>query len=232
MEFSEVLRRRRMVRQFCDRPLTSEVVDKIMASALRAPSAGLTLGWAFLALIDRADRDRLWQFAPNQVPHTPTMRDAPLIVVPMACKEAYVQRYAEPSRGGLSEEDWPAPYWFIDAGMASLSMLLTAVDEGLGAFFFWLLPSVADLGTPGTTTKHLDAFRTEFGVPPEYSPIGAIAIGYRSPDLKPQSAWHDERRKEVGTVFHYGQWGQQTRQAADPPDPDEPPKMLIIGNGR
>jgi hypothetical protein len=35
----------------------------------------------------------------------------------------------------MSESHWPVPYWDIDAGMAALLMLLTAVD-GLGACFF------------------------------------------------------------------------------------------------
>ncbi|MFI5882111.1 nitroreductase family protein [Streptomyces sp. NPDC051554] len=49
MEFSEVVRRRPMIRHYSDRSLTPEVTERILASALRAPSAGFFQGWAFLA---------------------------------------------------------------------------------------------------------------------------------------------------------------------------------------
>ena len=100
MEFSEVVRRRRMVRHYTDQPLTPEVVERVLAAALRAPSAGFSQGWAFLALTDPADRARFWPFVPTRVEKTPTMQNAPLVVVPMAHKAAYLARYAEPDKGG------------------------------------------------------------------------------------------------------------------------------------
>ena len=45
-------------------------------------------------------------------------------------------------------------------------MLLTVVDAGLGACFFGLPPG------------RIGAFRAEFGVPPQFAPIGAISVGY------------------------------------------------------
>jgi hypothetical protein len=79
MEFAEVVRRRRMVRHYSDRPLAPEVVKRVLASALPAPSAGFSQGWAFLALTDSVDRARFWPFVPTRVAQTPTMQDAPLV---------------------------------------------------------------------------------------------------------------------------------------------------------
>ena len=185
VEFSEVLRRRRMVRDYSDRPLDEQSVERILASAFRAPSAGFSQGWAFLVLSDPVDRSRLWTFVPTRVQNTPEIQKAPLIVVPMANKDAYQDR---------AEARWPAPYWFIDTGMASLLMLLSAVDEGLDACFFGIQP------------EHIEPFREEFGVPHEYSPIGAITIGYRAVDLAPQSERVGQRRKDSRSVLHRGQW--------------------------
>ena len=59
MEFQEVVRRRRMVRNYDpDRPVPPEVRERILANALRAPSAGFSQGWAFLVLESAADRYR------------------------------------------------------------------------------------------------------------------------------------------------------------------------------
>ncbi len=199
MEFSEVVRRRRMVRHYTSQPLTDEVVERILHSAVRAPSAGFSQGWSFLVLTEPADRDRFWPFVPTRVEQTPTMQDAPLVVVPLAHKDAYLQRYAEPDKGweDRAEARWPAPYWYIDTGMAALLMLLTAVDEGLGACFFGIMP------------EHLQPFRDEFGVPPAYAPIGGITVGYRAPDLPPQTDRIEERRRSVQDVVHRGHWGRR-----------------------
>ena len=197
MEFSEVVRRRRMIRHYTDEPLDPAIVERVLANALRAPSAGFSQGWAFLVLTDPVDRARFWPFVPTRVEQTPTMQDAPLVVVPLANRSAYLERYAEPDKGweDRAEARWPAPYWFIDTGMASLLMLLTAVDEGLGACFFGIMP------------ERLPLFRSEFGIPDEYAPIGAITVGHRAPDAPPQSAAVDARRRAADDVIHRGHWG-------------------------
>ena len=60
MEFQDVVRRRRMVRNFESRPVPPDIVDRILANALHAPSAGFTQGWAFLVLEGREHTERFW----------------------------------------------------------------------------------------------------------------------------------------------------------------------------
>lgn len=197
MEFSEVLRRRRMVRHYTDQPLALEVVERVLDSALRAPSAGFSQGWAFLALTDPADRERFWPYVPTRATQTPTMMDAPLVVVPLAHEAAYVQRYAQPDKAAAGVKEWPVPYWYVDTGMAALCMLLTAVDEGLGACFF------------GIQAEQRAGFTTEFGIPRGYEPVGGITVGYRHPDLPAQDqAAVEARRRSKAEVVHWGQWGR------------------------
>ena len=198
VEFSEVIRRRRMVRHYTDQPLPSEVVERILSNALRAPSAGFSQGWAFLALTEEEDRARFWARATTDSEEPSTMLNAPLVVVPMAHKMAYLERYAESDKGweDRAESRWPAPYWDIDTGMATLLMLLTAVDEGLGACFFGIEP------------EQLQPVRTEFGVPDDYAPIGALTVGYRAPEQPVEGSAGTRRRRGVADVVHRGQWGR------------------------
>jgi hypothetical protein len=59
MEFQDVVRRRRMVREYDEnRPVPRDIVDRILHNALRAPSAGFSQGWGFLVLDKPADVDR------------------------------------------------------------------------------------------------------------------------------------------------------------------------------
>ena len=199
MEFAEVVRRRRMVRDYdSDRPVPPDVRERLLEHAIRAPSAGFSQGWAFLVLESGEERDRFWTATTGG--GTPDgwltrMRRAPLLIVPMSDKSAYLERYAEPDKPwqDLDERHWPIPYWHIDTGMASLLMLLTAVDEGLAACFF------------GIQAEQHPAFHEAFGVPEDYTAIGCIAVGYagsddrRSPSLR-------RGRRSVEEVVHRGRW--------------------------
>ena len=61
MEFRDVVRRRRMVRKYDDRPVDPAVVDRMLEHATRAPSAGFSQGWAFLRLDTPEDLARFWR---------------------------------------------------------------------------------------------------------------------------------------------------------------------------
>src|SRR5262245_24093516 len=199
MEFREVVRRRRMVRNYDpDRPVPSEVRDRLLEHAVHAPSAGFSQGWGFLVVEEPADRERFWAAA---TPETDVwqqwltnMRTAPLVIVPHSNRDMYLERYAERDKGWTDRDEarWPVPYWHIDAGFASLLMLLTAVDEGLGACFFGIPP------------ERIPTYRAEFDVPDEFTPIGAIAVGYRATDHRSGSL--KRGRRPVAEVTHYGRW--------------------------
>jgi nitroreductase len=199
MEFREVVRRRRMVRRYADAPVDPQVVDRMLAHAQRAPNAGFSQGWAFLVL-DTPDDVALFWSTTGADPDVHNawldgMRTAPVVIVPLACKDAYLDRYAEPDKGwtDLSEGRWPVPYWWVDAGMAALLILQTAVDEGLGACFF------------GIQEEHLGTFRDAFGIPGDHAPVGAITVGHRLADTGP--AGSPARRDRRTNLVHRGQWG-------------------------
>jgi len=158
-----------MVRTYLDRPLDAAMVERILDTSRRAPSAGFSQGVEFLLFEGPDQVARFWT-AVSQEPGWPDegLRAAPVIVVPLGSKMAYLDRYAEEDKGWADRDEarWPAPYWLIDAAFASMIMLLGTVDEGLGALFFGLYPPT------------LSAFKAEFGVPQEWEPIGAIAIGH------------------------------------------------------
>lgn len=185
-----------MVRRYDpSRSVPPDVVDRIVRNALQAPSAGFSQGWGFLVLDTRHDVAR---FRSAVTPEQNADRwfaaevEAPLVIVPHSNKDAYLDRYAQPDKGQTdrSEDLWPAPYWDIDTGFASLLMLLTAVDADLGACFF---------GIPPARTA---AYRAEFRVPVEFTPIGAISIGYPAEPV----ASHSEKRKPIEETVHRGAW--------------------------
>jgi nitroreductase len=200
VEFGEVLRRRRMVRTFLDRPIDSEVVERLLAAGHRAPSAGFTQGYSFLVFDGREETARFWQEAfPDRSASwfSSGIRLAPLIVVPLASKDAYLDRYAQPDKGWTDRDEsrWPAPYWLVDASFAAMLILMAAVDEGLGAVFFGIFP-------PENQPRMLAAF----GVPEEWEAIGAIAIGHPDPREETGGSALRRRRKPLADIVHRGGW--------------------------
>ena len=197
LEFIEVLRRRKMVRTFQDRPVAPEVVERILQAGRRAPSAGFSQGFAFLVLEGPAQTASFWG-AVSDGSGWPQegLRRAPLIVVPLASKRAYLDRYAEPDKGWTDRDEarWPVPFWTVDTSFAAMLMLLTVVEEGLGALFFGLNPP-----------DHR-ALNAAFDVPPEYEPIGAIAIGHPAPVDPVVSSARTRPRKPLDEVVHRGRW--------------------------
>jgi nitroreductase len=198
MEFQEVVRRRRMVRSFQSRLLPPEVVERILRNAQRAPSAGFSQGWGFLVLEGPDQTRTYWDAVGPTDAESFRWQDlfnAPLLIVCLSNKTAYLERYAERDKGWTdrSEARWPAPYWDIDTGMAALLILLTAVDAGLGALFFGIPPA------------KIDTFRTTFGVPGELSPIGTVAVGYPKADDPPSPSLARGHRP-AAEVIHRGRW--------------------------
>jgi nitroreductase len=199
MEFGEVVRRRRMVRSYGPEPVDPAALERMLAHAVRAPSAGFSQGWAFLVLDTPADVHRFWAATMTDPDASNDwldgMRSAPALIVPMSNKDTYLDRYAERDKGWTDRDEsrWPVPFWHMDAAMASLLVLLTAVDEGLGACFF------------GIPSQSLARFRAEFGVPEEFLPVGAITVGHPAPGGAPGSPTRRARRP-LEEVVHRGHW--------------------------
>jgi nitroreductase len=188
MDFQDVVRRRRMVRQFTADPVPRHSLDRILANAVRGPSAGFCQGQAFLVLTGD-DLPRFWAYAGEAT--RPSVHAAPLIIVPLSCKRIYIDEYVQRDPSWADESRIPMPFWHLDTAMAALLILLTAVDEGLGALFF------------GIMAHETRALRTEFGIPDDHEPIGAIAIGH---DAETERTSRASRRRPLAEMIHYGQW--------------------------
>jgi len=192
-----------MVRRYTDEPVDPALVDRALANATRAPSAGFSQGWGFLVL-DTPDAVRRYWAATADLDREPDgwlrgMMTAPVVILPCSSKAAYLDRYAEPDKGWTDRDEarWPMPFWHLDAAMASLLVLQTAVDAGLGGCFFGLPP-------------HADgAVRRAFAIPDDHDPIGVITLGHPA-DGGAKGSPARRRRRPLEEVVHRGSWGDTT----------------------
>jgi nitroreductase len=190
MEFQDVVNRRRMVRKFTGEPVPAESLERMLRNAVRGPSAGFSQGQAFLVL-DGDSLPRFWAAIGEE--EGASERAAPLVIVPLSSKRIYLDRYARPDKGWTDRDEarWPVPFWHIDTGMATLLILQTAVDEGLGALYFGIVPEA------------VEPFKAAFGIPADHEPIGAVAIGY---DAETQRRDLRSRRRPLEEMVHRQRW--------------------------
>ena len=68
MEFTEVIKRRKMVRAFTGEPLAPGTADRLLKAAERAPSAGFSQGYSFLVLEGAGQCAPLWKILADARP--------------------------------------------------------------------------------------------------------------------------------------------------------------------
>lgn len=202
MELHEAIRRRAMVRSFSTEPVDEGVLGQIIRAALRAPTAGNTRGTAWVVLEGleqtaayfNATTDEAWR--KDHAAWNAGLRRAPVVLLAYTSPEAYVARYGETDKGtsGLGEgaEAWPVPYWYGDAAFSTMTVLLAAVDAGLGCCV-------------------LGAFRGEdelagrLGVPDAWRLFCAVVLGF--PDGQGHRSASLERPGPDETErVHRGRW--------------------------
>src|SRR5262245_595748 len=175
MEFKDTVRKRRMVRNFADKPVDPQIVDRIVELTRHAPSAGFTQGQSFIVVtqpnLKKAIANTCDEAEYVKSGFAPFISKAPVLLIPCTSEATYHRRYQEADKVNEdgSEIVWPVPYWFMDIGCAVMLALLAAIDEGLVAAF--------------AGSKDLDLLRSLLKMSAEITPVGVIALGYRAPDL-------------------------------------------------
>jgi len=195
-----VVRKRRMVRSFTDEPVAPEVVERILDTARRGPSAGYSQGVEFVVVTDAAVRRAV---APDdemlaRSGHPNFVAQAPVHVVVCTSPEIYRARYREPDKmravADRSVEDlWEVPYWHTDAGAALMLMLLAAVDEDVAAAF---------VGCDAGQLRQL------LGIPDDYIPVGIVLLGHAAADARRYGdvSADPRKRRPLTNVVHHGRW--------------------------
>jgi nitroreductase len=114
METWDAIRARRNVRQFADRPIPGEDLERILEAGRRAPSSANQQRWDFVLVTDRA---RLAELA--------TVWRGARHVAGSAATIALVAPQARDARTRESIQ--------YDLGQATMAMLLAAADRGIGS---------------------------------------------------------------------------------------------------
>jgi nitroreductase len=180
MDFSELLVKRRSVRDYEEREVPLELISEIISDAVKAPNAGNMQLWRFV-IVNKKE----W-----------------LKKISDSCKQAILKDISENPNSGFKGYEatikneqynvfYNAPSLVYIVGSEKAATL--SVDSGLLAAYFMLLASSKGLGTcfvaQGGELKDPE-IRNELGIPENYRIYAPIILGYpktipQMPDRKP-----------------------------------------------
>jgi len=197
MDFAEVLRRRKAVRNYLEEPLARETLERIVSRGRRVPSGGFSQGLRLLVVTEEETRRRIAELADEQeyveMGFDPWISRAPAHIVIGTREDDYHDRYRQPDKlqEDGSEIHWPVPYWHVDAGAAMMLLMLAAVDEGLAAGVFGVL----DWGPIWEL----------LGIPEDVLPVAIVTVGKGAPETNERTS---RRRgwKPIDEVVRWERW--------------------------
>jgi FMN reductase [NAD(P)H] len=203
VEFRDVLTRRRSVRTYADKPVARDVLERIAnAAVVWAPSAGFSQGLRLVVVTDPETRRRIAIAAKEDELAAHGRRRwkaaAPVHVVVLTREDDYHDRYREQDKltiTGGREIDWPAPYWYVDAGAAVMALMLAAIDEGLDTAIF----GVTDIPALHETLR----------LPDDVLFVAVVAMGYPAEAADEPSrgaSVFTQRRKPREEVVRWERW--------------------------
>ena len=203
MELGEILKQRRMVRHYAPDPIPRDTIERVVRTVRRAPSGGFSQGQRLVVVTEaqtrRAIADLLHEDEWVAQGREPWLSAAPVHVIVCTREQDYHARYNEPDKlaqtGGV-EVEWPAPFWYVDAGASMMLILLAAIDEGLAA------------GVYGVTVPELGRFKELLGIPTDVAVVAGVTMGKGRPDpnASASSSRLTQRRRELDEVVHWERW--------------------------
>jgi len=115
MELKEAIRKRHSVRDYEDKSIPEDKLNRVLEAARLAPSANNRQPWKFVVVKDRQRRQELARAADGQT----FIGEAPVVIAAVATNTEHVMPCGVPS-------------YAVDLAIAVDHMTLAAADEGLG----------------------------------------------------------------------------------------------------
>jgi len=115
MDVKEAILRRRSVRAYVSKPISEDILNRVLDAARLAPSAKNRQEWRFIVVRDAEARKSVVDATNNQL----FVGASPVILVFCATEKDYVMRCGQ--NGGT-----------VDTSIAMAYVTLAAVEEGLG----------------------------------------------------------------------------------------------------
>jgi nitroreductase len=185
MELGNVIRDRRSVREYTDSPVERSLVERLINTAILAPSAMNLQPWSFAVMLDRARIEDCARRAKNWL-LTNLSETYPPLIRQMLEDPKFVLFYHAPALVlviAKSSEDQAKE----DCCLAAQTLMLAARDEGLGTCWIGL----------SRPWFNLASSKRELGLPEHYHIVAPIVLGY-------PKAWPETHGRNPAEILWLG----------------------------
>ena len=148
MEAIDAIMTRKSVREFEDRPIAKEIVEKLLAAGMQAPTARNGQPWQFVVVADKEALSRVKEF--SQYAAMASGASAGILV----CADTANEKSRD--------------YFAQDCAAASENILLAAHALSLGGVWTGVYPN----------EKKMEGFRKLLGIPAHIAPVSFLVIGH------------------------------------------------------
>jgi nitroreductase len=190
-----------MVRAYEPDPVSREVIERVVGTIRRAPSAGFSQGQRVLVVTDPEQRRRIADAVGEEyyveIGYDRWLSVAPVILIVCTREQDYHDRYVQPDKTtttGGEEIEWPVPFWWVDAGAYVMLIQLAAIDEGLATGVF------------GVDARLMDGLRDVLGLPNDIRIVCCLTLGRaaeEAPDRSSRATWP---RKPLDELVRWERW--------------------------
>jgi nitroreductase len=177
--FEALVKKRRSIRKYVDKPVEREKILKCLEAARLAPSAENTQPWRFIILDDPAVRERVGRRAFSGI-YLPTCfaLKAPVLIVILAKLDVITNRIAAHLQN--------CQFYLLDIGCAVQQMALEALEMEIGTCWIgWF---------NGKKVKQ------ELKIPDKYHVVALLSMGYAE-----EWPTEEKRRKEMEEIAWFNE---------------------------
>jgi len=164
METLKAIHTRRSIREYTPQAVPEELIQKLLAAAMQAPSAGNQQPWHFIIVTEREQLNALAEV----LPFGKMLPAAPLGIV--VCADLNLEKYPG--------------YWVQDCSNATMNLLLAAHACGLGAVWLGVYP----------VEERVTGLKQILGLPASVIPLNVVSLGYPIIKPEPPARRFDENK--------------------------------------
>jgi nitroreductase len=178
--FLDLVKKRRSVRRFLDKPVEREKIISCIEAARLAPSAQNVQPWKFLVVDDPEIKSRFAEVVFSGI-YSPSRfaKHAPVFILQLACLDVITNV--------IGKQIQNIHFYLIDTGIAGEHIVLQA--------------TALDLGTCWIGWFNMKKARKFFNIPKKYKIVNLFALGYY--EKKPPKEKKRKRLEEIVSFNHF-----------------------------
>ena len=161
MEFIEVIHTRRSIRKYQDKEVSADLIQKLLAAAMQAPSTADARPWHFIVVTDPAIKNQMRDVHP----YVKMVTESPVSI--LICADVKKEIFSD--------------FWPQDCAAAMQNLLLAAHASGLGAVWTGIHP----------IDERVQKFKEICDLPENIIPFGLAVIGWPDQEVKSEERYDE-----------------------------------------